>query len=60
MPKSRQMRTSKSPQVVPQLTLSFPRRVALDPKQRAQVVTLLSRLLLHAARREHEVADDVS
>lgn len=47
-------------QTLPQLLFAFPTKGELDPKQRAEVVALLSRLLLQVARasRESEVADD--
>ena len=43
-----------------QLGLAYPTRVAVDPKQKSDVVTLLARLLLQVASadRKVEVSDD--
>lgn len=48
------------PLVARQLPMAFTTRLALDPKQRADIVSLLSRLLLQVAttQSEHEVDDD--
>ena len=45
-----------------QMGIAFPTKGALDPRVRAEIVALLGRLLLHAARaeREGEVNDDAS
>jgi hypothetical protein len=48
----------QKPETETQLMLAFPGKVQLEPKQRAQVVALLSRLLLQAAKTKREVADD--
>lgn len=55
-----QRQRGKPPHVLPQLTLPLPGRVQLDAKQRAQLIALLSRLLLEAARAKREVGDDAS
>ena len=59
MPK-RSYAPSRPTPPAPQLSLGFSMKVALDQRQRAEVVALLSRLLLQAARAlgEEEVRDD--
>lgn len=47
---------------VPQMSIAFPTKGPLDPKERSEVVALLSRLLLQiaVAHSETEVANDPS
>ena len=44
----------------PQMSLAFPTKGPLDPKERSDILALLSRLLLQVAtsQRESEVADE--
>ena len=46
----------------PQIQIAFPTKCILDPKERAEVVALLSRLLLQVASADSdkEAADDAS
>jgi hypothetical protein len=46
----------------PQMGIAFLTKGTLDPRVRAEIVALLGRLLLQAARAEHEgeVVDDAS
>ena len=55
-------RAARSARRVPQLMMPFPTKGPLDPKERSEVVALLSRLLLQVARAhgEMEVSDDAS
>ncbi len=55
-------REQRSAPRLPQIAIAFQTRGTLDAKDRAQVVALLSRLLLQVAgaRNESEVVDDPS
>jgi hypothetical protein len=52
----------RSAHPAPQMGIAFPTKGTLDPRVRAEIVALLGRLLLQAARaeREGEVTDDAS
>jgi len=58
----RRSRRARQPRCLSQIVIAFPTKGSLDAKERAEIVALLSRLLLQVARSrvEREVADDPS
>ena len=48
---------NRSAHTASQMGIAFPTKGTLDPRVRAEIVALLGRLLLQAARAEHEEAE---